>query len=85
MSKIHEWPGELYRLDRHQGTTLLTPDIASLAELMQTYKVPGIAIAAGDLGGKDDDRVAERPGAESDGQFRCWVVVWQLGPMLPPC
>lgn len=51
MSKIHGWPDELSRLDRQFGTTLPTPDIASLGELMQTGKVPGVSIAAGDLNG----------------------------------
>ena len=52
MSKIHEWPDELSRLDRHYGTTLPTPDTASLAELMQTGKVPGVSIAVGDVDGE---------------------------------
>lgn len=51
MSKIHEWPDELSRLDRHYGRTLPSPDIASLAELMQTSKVPGLSIAVGDDNG----------------------------------
>ncbi|HET7012589.1 MAG TPA: serine hydrolase domain-containing protein [Streptosporangiaceae bacterium] len=49
MGKIDGWSDELARLDRHYGSTLPTPDIASLAEQMRTYKVPGVSIAAGDL------------------------------------
>ena len=52
MSKIHEWPDELSRLDRHYGTTLPTPDTASLADLMRTGKVPGVSIAVGDVDGE---------------------------------
>jgi CubicO group peptidase (beta-lactamase class C family) len=46
-----EWPEELSRLDRHGISGLSTPDVASLGELMQTYRVPGVSIAAGGLDG----------------------------------
>src|SRR6266581_9563602 len=45
MSQIDGWPAELDHLDRHYSATLPTPDTASLVELMQTYKVPGVSIA----------------------------------------
>ncbi len=51
MSQIDGRPAELDHLDRHYSSTLPTPDTASLVELMQTYKVPGVSIAAGDLNG----------------------------------
>jgi len=45
------WPEELSRLGRHGISGLLTPDVASLWELMQTYRVPGVSVAAGCLDG----------------------------------
>lgn len=48
---VRGWPETLSRLDRHGTSGLLTPDVAGLAELMQTYRVPGVSIAAGCLDG----------------------------------
>lgn len=46
-----EWPQVLSRLDRHGTSALLTPDRASLQELMATYRIPGVSIAVGGLDG----------------------------------
>ena len=48
---VRGWPEVLSRLDRHGTSGLLTPDVADLQELMQTYRVPGFSIAAGRLDG----------------------------------
>ena len=49
---IRGWPEVLSRLDRHGTSGLPTPDAASLPELMQAYRVPGVSIAAGCLDGE---------------------------------
>lgn len=40
-----DWEYELARLDRHGYSERLTPDTAELAELMATYRLPGLSIA----------------------------------------
>src|SRR5450432_2272343 len=45
------WPEVLSRLDRHPTSSLVTPDVASLPELMETYAIPGMSIAVGRRGG----------------------------------
>ena len=44
------WPDILDRLDRHRSSGRLSPDVATLADLMDTYRVPGISIAVGRAG-----------------------------------
>jgi hypothetical protein len=45
------WPDELARLDRHGSSGQRTPDAASLQDLMETYRIPGVSIAAAGLDG----------------------------------
>jgi CubicO group peptidase (beta-lactamase class C family) len=42
-----DWSELLDRLDRHATSGLLSPDVATLPDLMDTYRVPGISIAVG--------------------------------------
>jgi CubicO group peptidase (beta-lactamase class C family) len=42
-----DWSELLDRLDRHAASGLLSPDTATLPDLMDTYRVPGISIAVG--------------------------------------
>lgn len=46
---VQGWPAELSRLDRHALSSQLTPDTASLPELMETYRIPGVSIAVAGL------------------------------------
>jgi CubicO group peptidase (beta-lactamase class C family) len=41
---------DLHRLDRHAASGQLSLDLATLPELMDTYRVPGISVAAGQQG-----------------------------------
>jgi CubicO group peptidase (beta-lactamase class C family) len=47
-----DWSELLDRLDRHGASGQLSPDVASLADLMDTYRVPGISIAVGQEDGQ---------------------------------
>ncbi|GLY03760.1 serine hydrolase domain-containing protein [Actinoplanes sp. NBRC 101535] len=47
-----EWARELERLDRNVSSGRLSPDTATLAELMGVYAVPGVSFAVGDLSGE---------------------------------
>lgn len=42
-----DWSELLDRLDRHGASGQLSPDVASLADLMDTYRVPGISDVTG--------------------------------------
>ncbi len=44
---VRGWPQLLSQLDRHGDVSLPSPDFASLAELMATYRMPGFSIAVG--------------------------------------
>jgi CubicO group peptidase (beta-lactamase class C family) len=46
------WPEPLDRLDRHGSRGLPSPDVATLAELMRTSRVPGVSIAVGRADGQ---------------------------------
>jgi CubicO group peptidase (beta-lactamase class C family) len=46
-----DWPRLLDRLDRHAGSGLATPDVATLSDLMDSYRVPGVSIAVGGADG----------------------------------
>lgn len=46
------WPELLDRLDRHGRWGRPSPDVATLAELMATYRVPGVSVAAGRVDGQ---------------------------------
>jgi CubicO group peptidase (beta-lactamase class C family) len=48
-----DWSELLDRLDRHPASGQLSPDVATLPELMNTYRVPGISIAVG----REDGRI----------------------------
>ncbi len=47
-----DWSRALDQLDRHPASGRLSPDVATLAELMETYRVPGVSIAVGQLDGR---------------------------------
>jgi CubicO group peptidase (beta-lactamase class C family) len=47
-----DWPELLDRLDRHGASGRLSPDTATLAELMDTYRIPGLGIAVGHEDGR---------------------------------
>jgi hypothetical protein len=46
-----DWSERLDRLDRHPASGLLSPDVTTVAALMQTYRVPGLSIAVGSADG----------------------------------
>ncbi|MET8150187.1 serine hydrolase domain-containing protein [Actinoplanes sp. NPDC049668] len=46
------WTGLLDRLGRHGAAGLPSPDLASLPELMDTYRVPGVGIAVAHRDGR---------------------------------
>jgi CubicO group peptidase (beta-lactamase class C family) len=48
---VEGWPEELSRLDRHGSSGQRTPDTAGLQDLMETYRIPGVSIAAARLDG----------------------------------
>ncbi|MEV6490624.1 serine hydrolase domain-containing protein [Actinoplanes sp. NPDC051633] len=48
-----EWRDILDRLDRHGESGRLSPDTATLPELMDTYRVPGVSIAVADVSGDE--------------------------------
>lgn len=52
-----DWIEILDRLDRHGASSQLSPDTATLLELMGTYRLPGLSIAVGDLNGGTDGRI----------------------------
>ncbi|GAA2550812.1 hypothetical protein GCM10010435_21180 [Winogradskya consettensis] len=47
-----EWERVLDQLDRQVTSGRLSPDVATLAELMAGYRVPGVSIAVGDVTGR---------------------------------
>lgn len=51
-SHTRDWPEVLHQLDRHSGWGQLSPDLTTLADLMDLYRVPGVSIAVGHQGGQ---------------------------------
>ncbi|MEU1679102.1 serine hydrolase domain-containing protein [Micromonospora zamorensis] len=47
-----EWALLLGELDRHVSSGRLSPDTATLSDLMRTYQVPGVSIAVGHVSGR---------------------------------
>jgi CubicO group peptidase (beta-lactamase class C family) len=47
-----DWSKLLDRLDQHGDWGQLSPDVATLADLMDLYRIPGISIAVGQLDGE---------------------------------
>ncbi|MFG1869219.1 serine hydrolase domain-containing protein [Micromonospora arborensis] len=52
MDFSQDWLPLLGHLDRHVSSGRLSPDTAALTDLMNTYQVPGVSIAVGNVSGQ---------------------------------